>query len=127
MTLDRERALIGIGFIGLFYDAHNAATDASTAITDTVKRRDAAKPIVDKLYQWITLEAPTLVADSPIIDCMNYLVNHREPLSNFLGDGCLRLDNNVSEIELRRQAVGRHNWIFAGSEKVLNRTQPRPA
>jgi hypothetical protein len=47
---------------------------------------------------------------------MNYLVNHREPLSRFLDDGRLRMDNNVSEVELRRQAVGRHNWVFCGSD-----------
>jgi hypothetical protein len=34
---------------------------------------------------------------------MNYLVNHREPLSRFLEEGRLRLDNNLSELELRRQ------------------------
>jgi hypothetical protein len=29
----------------------------------------------------------------------------------------LRLDNNLSEIELRRQVVGRHNWTFCGSDE----------
>ncbi|MGE0787781.1 MAG: transposase, partial [Sandaracinaceae bacterium] len=33
-----------------------------------------------------------------------------------VGDGRLPLDNNVSERELRRQAVGRKNWIFLGSD-----------
>jgi hypothetical protein len=47
---------------------------------------------------------------------LNYLVNQREPLCRFLSDGRLRLDNNLSELELRRQVVGRANWTFCGSD-----------
>ena len=44
---------------------------------------------------------------------MNYMVNHKVPL---LDDGILRLDNNPSELELRREDVGRRNWLFCGSD-----------
>lgn len=47
---------------------------------------------------------------------MNYLINQRDALSRFLEDGRLRLDNNLSELELRRQVVGRANWTFCGSD-----------
>jgi hypothetical protein len=116
LTVDRERALVGVGFIGLLYDAHKAATDLTTGLTDTAKRRAAAEPVLNKLYEWIERERPMLVEDSPIAKAMNYLVNQREPLARFLEDGRLRLDNNISEIELRRQVVGRHNWTFCGSD-----------
>jgi transposase len=116
LAVDRERALVGIGFIGLLYDAHNAALDPATGIADTEKRRAAAEPILSKLYQWIGQQRPTLVDESPVAKAMNYLVNHREPLSRFLEDGRLRLDNNVSEVQLRRQVVGRSNWTFCGSD-----------
>jgi transposase len=116
LAVDRERALVGIGFIGLLYDAHNAVTDPSTGITDTAKRRAAAEPVLQQLYRWIELEGPRVVDDSPIAKAMNYLLNQRVPLSRFLVDGRLRLDNNCSEIELRRQVVGRANWTFCGSD-----------
>jgi transposase len=116
LAVDRDRALVGIGFIGLLYDAHRAATDPTTGVTDTHKRRSAAEPILQRLYQWIEQERPRLVDESPIVKAMNYLVNHRESLSRFLEDGQLRLDNNLSELELRRQVVGRANWTFAGSD-----------
>jgi transposase len=115
LAVDRERALVGIGFIGLLYDAHRAATDP-TGVTDTHKRAAAAEPILQRLYQWIEQERPRLVDESPIAKAMNYLLNHRVPLSRFLEDGRLRLDNNLSEIELRRQVVGRSNWTFCGSD-----------
>jgi len=116
LAAERERALCGIGFIGLLYDAHDAATDPDTGVTDTAKRRVAAEPILAKLYQWIDLQRPRIVEDSPLSKAMNYLVNHRQPLSRFLDDGRIRLDNNVSELQLRRQVVGRANWTFCGSD-----------
>lgn len=116
LPVDRERALVGIGFIGLLYDAHTAATDPSTGVTDTAKRRAAAEPVLQQLYRWIELERPRVVDDSPIAKAMNYLLNQRVPLSRFLEDGRLRLDNNCSEVELRRQVVGRANWTFCGSD-----------
>jgi hypothetical protein len=108
--------LVGIGFIGLLYDAHTTASDPDTGITDTQKRRVAAEPVLNKLYQWIGQQRPLLVEESPVAKAMNYLVNHREPLSRFLDDGQLRLDNNLSELALRRQVVGRANWTFCGSD-----------
>jgi len=117
LAVDRERALVGIGFIGLLYDAHRAATDAATGVTDGLKRRAVAEPIVRRLYEWIAQERPRVVDESPIAKAMNYLVNHRVPLTRFLYDGQLRLDNNLSELELRRQVVGRANWTFCGSDE----------
>ena len=116
LTADRERALIGIGFIGLMYDAHHGATDPDTGVMDTQRRRALAEPILAKLYNWIAAERPKLVDESPLAKAMNYLVNQREALARFLDDGRLRLDNNISEVELRRQVVGRHNWTFCGSD-----------
>ena len=117
LAADRERALVGIGFIGLLYDVHRAATDAATGVTDTLKRRTVAEPIVRRLYEWIAQERPRVVDESPIAKAMNYLINHREPLTRFLDDGQLRLDNNLSELELRGQVVGRANWTFCGSDE----------
>lgn len=116
LEIDRERALVGIGFIGLLYDAHRAATDPNTGVTDTLKRRNAAEPVVRRLFEWIEQERPRVVDESPLAKAMNYLVNQREPLTRFLEDGRLRLDNNLSELELRRQVVGRANWTFCGSD-----------
>jgi hypothetical protein len=95
--VDRERALIGIGFICLLYDAHRAATDPSTGLTDTLKRRAAAEPVIRRLFEWIEQERPRVVDESPLAKAMNYLVNQREPLTRFLEDGRLRLDSRVGD------------------------------
>jgi transposase len=114
---DEARALVGIGFIGLLYDAHRLATDPKTGVTDGARRRADAAPVIDRLYAWIAAERPLVADHEPIAKAMNYIVNHRVPLTRFLDDGILRLDNNPSELELRREVVGRKNWLFCGSDE----------
>jgi transposase len=116
LSSDQPRALVIIGFIGLLYDAHRLATDPKTGVTDGAKRKADAKPVIDKLYAWIEAERPKVADEAPIAKAMNYLVNHRVPLTRFLDDGILRLDNNLSELELRREKVGAHNWLYCGSD-----------
>ena len=98
LSSDEPRALVIIGFIGLLYDAHLLATDPKTGVTDGGKRRAAAQPVIDRLYAWIAAERPKVDDETPIAKAMNYLLNHRVPLTRFLDDGLLRLDNNLSEI-----------------------------
>lgn len=116
LSSDEPRALVLIGFIGLLYDAHLLATDPKTGVTDGARRKKDAQPVIDKLYAWIAEERPKVDDDAPVAKAMNYLVNHRVPLSRFLDDGILRLDNNLSEAELRREKVGGHNWLYCGSD-----------
>jgi len=47
---------------------------------------------------------------------LGYAHRQRDPLTRFYDDGRLRLDNNASERELRRIAVGRKAWLFVGSD-----------
>jgi hypothetical protein len=47
---------------------------------------------------------------------LGYAVRQKEALLRVLDDGTLRLDNNESERELRRIAVGRKAWLFVGSD-----------
>ncbi len=116
LSSDEPRALVIIGFIGLLFDAHLLATDPKTGVTDGVKRKAEAQPVIDKLYEWIAAERPKVDGETPIAKAMNYIVNHQVPLTRFLDNGLLRLDNNLSEIQLRREKVGAHNWLFCGSD-----------
>jgi transposase len=116
LSSDKPRALVIIGFIRLLYDAHLLATDPKTGVTDGAKRKADAQPVIDRLYAWIAAELPKVADETPIAKAMNYIVNHRVPLTRFLDNGLLRLDNNLSELELRREKVGAHNWLYCGSD-----------
>lgn len=49
-------------------------------------------------------------------EAITYALNQWAALCVYLLDGELHIDNNVSENALRRIAVGRKNWLFAGSD-----------
>ena len=115
LGFDRERALIGIGFIAKLYDAHRGAMDAA-GVVDGPMRKMLASPVLDRLMKWTGGERPTLTAPSPIERALGYLERHWIALTRFLDDGRLRLDNNPSELELRHQVVGRKNWLFCATD-----------
>jgi hypothetical protein len=48
---------------------------------------------------------------------LGYARNQRAALRRFLDDGRLPLDNNISEQHLRREVLGRKNWLFLGSDE----------
>ena len=57
-------------------------------------------------------EIPT----SPLAKAVNYALNHRPALEKFLRDPRINIDNNPAENIIRPIALGRKNWLFAGSE-----------
>ena len=46
---------------------------------------------------------------------IGYMMNQHKPLRRFLKDGRIPLDNNACERAIRPIAIGRRNWLFAGS------------
>jgi transposase len=51
----------------------------------------------------------------PVGDGVRYLTNQWAALQRFVEDGRVAIDNNRAENQLRVVALGRHNWLFAGS------------
>jgi transposase len=52
----------------------------------------------------------------PIEVALGYFERQWVPLTRFLDDARVRLDNNPSELELRHEVIGRHNWLFCASD-----------
>jgi len=61
------------------------------------------------------------VPKSPLGKALTYLKNQRTQLGRFLEDGALEIHNNAAERALRAIAVGRKNWMFAGSDAGARR------
>src|SRR5262249_12071031 len=59
--------------------------------------------------------ASTVLPKSPLGDALRYLTNQWAALQRFTEDGRLAIDNNRAANQLRVVAVGRKNWLFAGS------------
>lgn len=116
LPTDEKRALVGIGFISKLYDAHFESKDPATGAVDAEKRKALAAPILDDLKTWLGRERSLLHAGSLIEVALGYCERQWTPLTRFLDDGTLRLDNNLSEGELRHQVVGSKNWLFCASD-----------
>ena len=116
LSKEQELALIGIGLINRLFDVQRDTYDLVTKRADTKLRRDAARPILRALFKWMRDHRDALPDGSPVRRAINYIYNHKKALCRFLRDGRLRLDNNISELELRRTVVGRKNWLFFGAD-----------
>jgi transposase len=112
---DPERARQGLAFIkGLFKIEKEQAT-SSPEVRQKVRQRQS-KPIVDAFFAWCDAQAPLVLDETPIAKAITYSRNQREALKRFLEDGRLPIHNNFSERQLRREAIGRKNWLFVGSD-----------
>jgi transposase len=116
MSSDPERAKVALGMIGALFRIERSIAEGSRKKREEVRSKRNA-PIVARFLSWCDGEFPELLDDTPICDGVRYARNQREGLNRFLHDGRLPLDNNISERELRRQAVGRKNWLFLGSDE----------
>jgi transposase len=71
---------------------------------------------VDRFFEWCDAEVDKVLDESPLATAIGYVRNQRVALRRFLDDGRLPLTNNISELNLRRQVLGRRNWLFVGSD-----------
>jgi len=118
LSRDPERALHGIGLIGLLYDAQREATN-DKGVVDGDKRAAASRPILARILWWARKQERSLAGNEPagIPQALGYLRRQRKALTRFLHDGKLRLDTNPAELALRQEVIGRKNWLFCGSNK----------
>lgn len=112
---DPERARAALGLLKRLFKIEKTIATAPRKKREKIRAKHSA-PLVERFYSWCDAEWPTLLEDTPIHDAVRYARNQRQGLTRFLDDGRLPLDNNISERALRRQAVGRKNWLFVGSD-----------
>jgi len=78
-------------------------------------RQKKAKPIADKLHQWLQEKRQLTTKNASISKAMDYCLKRWQALTQYLDDGRLPIDNNWAENQMRPWALGRKNWLFAGS------------
>lgn len=80
-------------------------------------RLEKSKPVVEAFFRWCDEESLKVLDETPISKAIGYARNQRDALCRFLTDGRLPIHNNTSENALRRQALGRRNWLFVGNDE----------
>jgi len=92
------------------------ARAAFAPLSGRVELRREAAPLLDAFFDWADATVTRLSAKSTLADAFRYAINRREALSRFISDGRLEMDNNIAENAMRCIAVGRKNYLFAGSD-----------
>ena len=112
---DPERARQALALIGELFRLERSLAAVPPSKRLQVRQADS-KPIAAKFFAWCDAQAPAVLDETPIAKGIGYARNQRSALQRFLEDGRLPLLNNHSERELRREAIGRKNWLFVGSD-----------
>jgi transposase len=112
-----KEAAFALAFFKKIYEIEARVRDA-TPEERLAARQTETKPLVDAFDKWVDELAASdkLVPGTPLAKAIGYSQNHRVALRRFLDDPELSPDNNAVERALRLVAVGRRNWLFAGSE-----------
>jgi transposase len=80
------------------------------------ERQQRSKPIAEALAVWADATAGKLSRKSELAGAFRYMRARWTALTRCFDDGRLALDNNAAERALRGVAIGRKNWLFAGSD-----------
>lgn len=114
-TNDLLLATTGLLFIRALYLIEAEAKGLSPPERAAL-RKARAGPILERLREWMERTSPRMQPKSAMAAAFTYLANQWNELVRYLEDGDLFIDNNDTERVLRTVAVGRANWLFAGSE-----------
>jgi len=105
-ALDRIGRLYGIES-----DIRGRPADERRAV-----RQARAGPELEALHAWLQSTVTSLSRKSELALAIRYALSHWTALTRYRDDGRLEIDNNPAERALRAVALGRKNWLFAGSD-----------
>lgn len=84
-------------------------------------RLEHALPILNRLGKWMAEEFKHTLPKSPMGEALQYTIPRWDNLLAYLYDGYLEIDNNLVENAIRPNALGRKNYLFAGSHEGAQR------
>jgi transposase len=81
-----------------------------------VARQSRALPLLNDLYKWLQATVRSLSKKSELASAIGYTLSRWVSLTRYCADGRIELDNNAAERAIRAVALGRKNFLFAGSD-----------
>ncbi|MDJ1473851.1 IS66 family transposase, partial [Xanthocytophaga flava] len=119
---DRPRAEKALLLIQQLYAVERKCREQKLS-TEQIKqvRLEQSLPVLNELGQWIFEQIQSTLPKSQIGKAMAYAYARWDALSAYLYDGSLQIDNNLVENAIRPIALGRKNYLFAGSHQAAQR------
>lgn len=116
------RVAYPLALIARLFRIEHLANARGLALDERAALRQArSSPVLDQLHRWCVLTVTKEPPGSALAKATTYLVNHYTALTRFLQDGRIDLTNNLTERQVRDIAVGRRNYLFAGSHAAARR------
>ena len=107
-------------YIGQLYEIEREVKSLSAQERQKI-RQTQSKPLVDAMHEWMQLQRQKITDGSATAKAIDYSLRRWGALTRFLDDGRLPIDNNWAENQIRPIAIGRKNWLFAGSLRAGQR------
>jgi transposase len=108
------RAAPIVALMQQLYQVERSGADLDVAGREALRQKESV-PLLAKIDAARQALAASVLPKSPLGDALGYLNNQWAALQRYVADGRLSIDNNNAENQLRVVAVGRRNWLFAGS------------
>lgn len=109
-------ASAALAWIARLYAIEKSAAGMSPPQRQQV-RQEQALPVLAEFRQWLEGHAPQLLPQAPLAQAFGYAMRNWAALVRYTEHGVLQPDNNAMERAIRPIAVGRSNYLFAGSER----------
>jgi transposase len=112
-----QQALV---FIQALYDVERQAQTMSSS-ERAAMRQTQAQPQLQSMFEWLTQTRHTAAPKSGLARAIDYTLKRWTALKRYAENGERPIDNNPAENAIRPIAIGRKNWLFAGSEQAGQR------
>jgi len=112
----------GLQYIQALYRLERTYREEQLQAEQIAKRRQQeAQPIFQAFLEWVKEKHNKTLSKGPIGKALQYTYKQLPKLTPYLTDGRIQIDNNLIENAIRPLALGRKNYLFAGSHKAAQR------
>ncbi len=122
---DKTRSEYALNMFQQLYAIERRIKDEALMNDDPPKveqlRQQEAVPVLKALKEWMTEQYSKVLPKSPIGQAIGYCLPRWEKLSIYTTNAILQIDNNPVENAIRPVAIGRKNYLFAGSHEAAQR------
>ncbi len=122
LPYDKDRATYALEKFKAIYEVERRCKEEQLTEEQTKDRRQKESvPILNELHAWMKNQYQLLLPSAPLSEAIGYSLKHWERLCYYTQDGKLQPDNNPVENSIRPVALGRKNFLFAGSARGAER------
>lgn len=115
-----QLATVALGYFQQLYALEAPLVEVSAEERQR-QRQELAIPVLESFHDWLTTQRLCIPTGSGTARAMDYTLKRWQALTQYVRDGQVPIDNNWIENQIRPIALGRKNWLFAGSLRAGQR------